>query len=220
MSPFNLIFTGDVARLAQSTSQYPWVGCLNRHLTRQWWITHVNQVVKECSGYTCNSATARATTVRPRYYADLCYTRIFFRKLVPPTISYVWAIVHAVLVLEICHNIERTSRYNDGMMKSLAIDSLSISCNLDVYHFLLQSTELKQTHYLTIDHQPWSELWHTIWTGPSLICQSANFRVYCSVQWTSKVKENWETFHILRLNTAVWASCNPISIFGHSWDDS
>jgi hypothetical protein len=107
------------------------------------------------------------TTVRPRYYAplyyaDLCYTRIFFRKLVPPTISYVLAIVHAVLVLKICRNIERTSRYNDGIMKSLAIESLSISCNLDVYHFILQSTEL-QSKANTL----WSELWHTTWTRPA-----------------------------------------------------
>ena len=55
------------------------------------------------------TSTLRASILR----GPLLYEDFFFRNLVPPTISYVWAIVHAALVLEICRNIETTSRYNE-----------------------------------------------------------------------------------------------------------
>jgi hypothetical protein len=58
--------------------------------------------------WTYENGFIKLTTVRPRYYAplyyaDLCYTRIFSRKLVSPTISCV--------VLEICH-CENVSLYS------------------------------------------------------------------------------------------------------------
>jgi hypothetical protein len=70
----------------------------------------------------------------------LYYTRIFFRKLVPPTISYVWALVDTVSEICYCENV--LLWWVNGMMKYLAIESLSISSNLDEYHYHLLITEL------------------------------------------------------------------------------